>query len=559
MANIPEIRKHLNGVAKQLDDVFERTRSIYRDLQDYVAPWSGIGLSAEDGSEDLEDYDRKDLKIIDSTATYAVEVLAAGMQSGLTSPARPWFRLGLSNGEMSEDPEIKQWLHMVENEMRYVFSRSNVYQGLHHVYKELGSFGTAAMAMLFNFDTVLRCRPFTVGEYRIGLSAELRPNTFLSYCYMNARQLVEQFGRENVSEPVISAYENGSSEKMFKVAWLVEPNDDRIKAKDFLNRPFRSMYFECSGREDKVLDLSGFKSFPIVSPRWDVVSNKSYGNGPGHVTLGNVKMLQKMQEKGLIALDKSVDPPLVGPSDLKQTIINTMPGGVTAIDEMTGTQGLRPLYEMRPDFQALEFKIEATRTQIKTGFYNDLFLMLANQPLRSGITATEIAERHEEKLIMLGPVLERLHAELLDPLIDRTFELMLENDMIPPAPEQLQGAEIKVEYISILAQAQKMVATTSVNQFFGFAGQLAAANPEVLDKIDFDQAVDVYADLTGVPPSLVVPDDQVAAKRQARAQQQMAQTAMSMMQPAAQSVKAMADAPMDANSALDALMGRPRP
>lgn len=556
-----KVRKQLESRRDGLNKVFDRNSSMFRELQEYINPWSGVGLMSDStSSDDLEDGGVKDTHILDPTATFALEVLAAGMQSGLTSPARPWFRLGLADDEVKERPNVKRWLYHVENGMRYMFSRSNLYQGLHHTYKELGNYATGAIGLFENYDRVIHCRPFSVGEYRIGLGPDLRVDTFIHYAWMSARQIVGKFGIDRVSRQVKEAYENNKSENTFKVVWLVEPNDDRLELKDILDRPFRSIYWENDVKEGEnaFLEIGGFESFPTMTPRWDVLSSRTYGSGPGHKARGHVKMLQKMQEKSLIALDKEIDPPLAGPAALKSTMINTMPGGVTALDELSSQHGLRKMYDVRPDMASLEYKIQGVQQQIRQAFYNDLFMMLASMPTNKNMTATEVVERHEEKLIMLGPVLERLHAELLDPIIDRAFLIMLRNDLVPPPPEEIRNQEIKVEYISILAQAQKMVGVSAVNQFMGYVGSVAGVRPETLDKVDLDQSVDVFADLTGVPPSLVVPDDKVAVIRAKRAEAQQAKEMAESIPPMAKSAKDLSEANLEENSALRALLGGPQ-
>jgi hypothetical protein len=166
--------------------------------------------------------------------------------------------------------------------------------------------------------------------------------------------------------------------------------------------------------------------------------------------------------------------------------------------------------------------------------------MIANDT-RSNITAREIQERHEEKLLMLGPVLERLNDELLDPLIDRTFGIMLRRGLIPPPPEELQGMELNVEYVSVMAQAMKLTGITSIERFMSFAGNLAGVNPGVLDKVDFDQAVDEYANMVGVPPSMIKDDDTVAKIREQRAQQQAAMQQAEMAAQGAQTAKTLSE------------------
>ena len=148
---------------------------------------------------------------------------------------------------------------------------------------------------------------------------------------------------------------------------------------------------------------------------------------------------------------------------------------------------------------------------------------------RSGITATEVAERHEEKLLMLGPVLERLHNELLGPLIDTTFDMAERAGILPDAPPELEGMELNVEFISVLAQAQRAVATQGMDRLIGTVGGLAQLKPDVLDKIDFDQVVDDLGGALGVNPKIIVPDNVVAALREQRAQVAQAQQAAAAM------------------------------
>ena len=192
--------------------------------------------------------------------------------------------------------------------------------------------------------------------------------------------------------------------------------------------------------------------------------------------------------------------------------------------------------------------IQDVRQRINSSFYADLFLMLANAT-DTRMTATEVAERQDEKLLMLGPVLERLHNELLDPLIDITFNRMVENDLIPPAPPELQGMELNVEFVSMLAQAQRAIGTNSVDRYVNSMGLVAQMKPDVLDKFDSDSWADNYADMLGVDPSLIVPGQQVAKVRKARAE---AQQAMAQQEQANQAAENMAKVgKVDAGNAMD--------
>jgi hypothetical protein len=191
---------------------------------------------------------------------------------------------------------------------------------------------------------------------------------------------------------------------------------------------------------------------------------------------------------------------------------------------MGPNQGVRSAFDVNLNLQHLREDIVDVRERIRSAYYADLFLMLANDT-RSGITATEVAERHEEKLLMLGPVLERLHNELLSPLIDTAFDYAARAGILPEAPPELEGMELSVEFISVLAQAQRAVATQGMDRLLGTVSQMAAVKPEVLDKLNFDQIVDEYGDAYGVSPKIIVPDSEVAAIRQQRAAAMQAQQA----------------------------------
>jgi len=544
-------RQKLERRWKELFDEQNTWKPTWQDLARYILPRRGFFLTDSPNRGE-----RKDNFIIDGTPIRAARVLAAGMMSGLTSPSRPWFKLGVADPDLSKFAPVRFWLDEVQNRMMAVYSMSNIYNALHSVYEEVGAFGTAAMIVLEDFDDIIRGRTFTIGEYALGTGPDLRVNALARQLWMTVAQLVQEFGIDNVSLGVKNAWENNQLGRWVNVYHLIEPNDDRIHdLKDARNKPFRSVYWEAGTSEEKYLRVSGFDEFPVMAPRWDIVGADIYGKGPGWDALGDSKQLQKMQEDKLMALDKLVNPPMTAPASvLRAGGVNLLPGGVTFHDETMSHVGVKPTYQINPDLQGITLAIQEVQQAIRETFFSDLFLMLAQSDRRQ-MTAREVAERHEEKLLMLGPVLERLESELLDPLIDRTFSIMNRNGLIPPPPRELQGMYLKVEYISVLAQAQKMVGTTSIERMLVFAQSVAAAKPDVLDKIDFDEAIDQYADMLGVPPGVIVSDDQVAKIRQARAEQQAQMQAAQYAMAAVQGAKTLSDTSLEGKNALAMLTG----
>jgi hypothetical protein len=508
----------------------------WQDLSDYILP-----RQARFTVTDRNRGDRRNSKIVDNTATLAVRTLASGMMSGITSPARPWFQLATPDPELNEFTPVKMWLDLVKSRMAHVFLRSNLYTTLPITYSDLGVFGTHAFAVLDDDEDVIRCYSFPVGSYAIGTSHRGNTDSIFREYQLTVRQLVGQFGLQACSTSVQNLYERGNGEAWIDVVHAVEPNDeyDERKAESRYKR-FKSCYYEKGAEGDKMLRESGFDEFPVMAPRWSLTGEDIYGHSPGMDALGDIKALQLEQKRKAQAIDKMVNPPMVAPSSLRNQRASLLPGDVTYLDVSQGGQGFSPAYEINPRINELMLDIQDNQGRIRRAFFEDLFLMIANDT-RSNITAREIQERHEEKLLMLGPVLERLNDELLDPLIDRTFGIMLRRGLIPPPPEELQGMELNVEYVSVMAQAMKLTGITSIERFMSFAGNLAGVNPGVLDKVDFDQAVDEYANMVGVPPSMIKDDDTVAKIREQRAQQQAAMQQAEMAAQGAQTAKTLSE------------------
>jgi hypothetical protein len=493
----------------------------WREISDYQQPRAGRFVAS-----DRNKGDKRANHILDNTAVFGARTLAAGLMSGITSPARPWFRLEIKDKDLMESGPVKAWLHDVASLLRGIFAASNTYRSLHSLYEELGLFGTGTSVLLPDFDNVVHHYPLTVGEYALATDAKGNVNTLAREFQMTVEQMAMQFGKENLSTTVRNLFDKGSYDAWVDVVHLVEPRRERdVRKLDGANKRFASYYIE-PGQDnfDKFLSESGFNRFPALAPRWVVTGNDVYGTSPGMECLGDVKQLQHQQLRKGQAIDYQVNPPLQVPSKYKEAHKARLPGGVFYVDSVGQQGGVKSAYEVNLNLQHLMLDIQDVRERIRSAYYADLFLMLANDN-RSGITATEVAERHEEKLLMLGPVLERLHNELLSPLIDITFEYAREAGILPEAPPELEGMELSVEFISVLAQAQRAVATQGMDRLLGTIGNMAAIKPEVLDKIDFDQVVDDYGDAYGVNPKIIVPDDTVAALRQQRAAAMQAQQA----------------------------------
>lgn len=531
----------------------------YRDITDFLLPYSGRYFST-----DRNKGDRTFNNIYDETATFALDILTAGMMAGMTSPARPWFRLATPDKDLMEFDPVRWWLHDVTELMRDIYAKSNTYMSLHSLYEELGAFATAATIVEEDYDTVLHHNVLTAGEYAIATNDKGRVDTLAREYEMTTLNIVDKFVRQpdgsmdwsRVSQQIKNDWDTHKNLDAWRpVIHMICPRANRdVRKRDSKNMQVGSYYME-PGREngdEVMLRESGYKRFPALCPRWHVRGGDIYGNGPSFRAMGSVKQLQQEQLRKGQAIDYQTKPPIQVPSERKNSQVSALPGGVSYIPMNGAGGGAKTLFEVNLNLQHLLEDIQDVRSRINRSFYADLFLMISQDNRRTPATATEIAERHEEKLLMLGPVLERLHNEMLSPFIDMTFTRIVEAGILPPPPPELRGTDLKVEFVSTLAQAQKMVGLGSMDRLLGTVAQVAAGSqdPSVWDKVDKDQVVDRYADMLGVDPSIIVADDKVAFIRDERAQAMQAQQQAAAMPAMAGAARDLASADTGGQNAL---------
>jgi hypothetical protein len=545
--------------APERDKLFTRWGQLKSERASWWAHWQEITtyLLPRNGRYFRQDRDkgwRRHNNIYDNTGTRALRVLGAGMMAGATSPARPWFRLGTADPDLNNYMPVKLWLDDVQKRMGMVFQRSNTYRALHGIYEELGGFGTAASIILPDYQNIIHHYPVTTGEFCVAQDYQGKICTLYREFEKTVGEMVKEFGYKQCSKTVQNLYDRGSLDAWIPIIHAIEPRADRdIRKKDALNMPWASYYFEIGGERNKYLRESGFKEFPAVVPRWATAGGDIYGNSPAMEALGDIKQLQHEQLRKAQAIDYQTMPPLQVPTSMKNRDVERLPNGITFVDANSPSGGIKSMFEVNLNLDHLLMDIQDCRERVRGAFYADLFLMLANAT-DTRMTATEVAERHEEKLLMLGPVLERLHNELLDPLIETTFSRMLEAGVLPPPPEEMQGMELNVEFVSMLAQAQRAIGTNGVDRFVGNLGMVAQYKPDVLDKFNADEWADAYSDMLGVDPKLIVANDQVAIVRDARNKAAAAQAQTEAMHTQSEVARNLAGAQTTEPSALTNVM-----
>jgi hypothetical protein len=471
--------------------------------------------------------------IIDETGTQAHGTLEAGLMAGMSSPARPWVKLKVPDTDMMEFGPVKLWTSKVTQKMLAIFASSNTYRAFRMTYGQLGAFPSAANVVVDNYKTVQHNYPLTYGSYAIGQGHLNTVDSLFRVFSRPVAALVGEFGYNNCSQTVRNMWDRGSYDTQVPVLHAIEPRRDRDYGKaDSRHMPFASCYLELGAdNSDKFLRESGFKEFPAICPRWLVDGDDSYASRwPAAIALGSIKQLQLEQLQKSTGIDYQVDPPLQIPLAYKNQDIDRLPGGSIYVQNTGANGAIKTAFEVNLNLAHLLHDIQDVRDRINKSFFVDLFKMLANDT-RSNVTAREIAERHEEKLLMLGPVLESLHNEMLQPYVEITFAKMVRAGLFAPGmplepPQELRGIDLEIEFISSLAQAQRAVGVSAIDRVIGTIASMTSVWPGAADKLNADQAIDAYADALGTDPSLIVSDKDVAFIRKSReAQKQAAQLA----------------------------------
>ncbi len=500
--------------------------------------------------------------IVDETGVVAARTCASGMMSGLTSPTKPWFRLGIEGMPDVSFGPVRNWLAEVERRMQRVFSGSNFYQALAVHYHDNVVFGSAALIEYEDAETVIRFYNPCLGEFFFGASARMDVNTMYREYTLNIAQAVEQFGIKNLSESIQQSYKSGGSsiEREVVICHAMEPNTDVWEGgTNNLGTPvprkfaFREVYWEQASAGSNIICVSGFHEKFFFGARWDITSNDPYGRSPGMDALPAVRQLQIEQRRKAEAIEKMVRPPMNASVNMRNEPNSILPGAINYVSDLS-TAGFKPAFQVDPKIQELTLDIKEVQARVNSVLFVDLFMMISQ--LDTVRTATEIDARREEKLIQLGPVIERFENEVLDPIIERTYAIMLRRGLIPPPPPEIQGMEINVQYVSMLAEQQRAASTAAIERLVAFIGNIAGAIPDVLDNLDEDETVDEYADLLNVSPRILRNAKQVAAIRAAKVKQQQAQAMQQASMAAVQGAQGLSQTQVGGGkNALETMLG----
>ena len=525
----------------------------WRMVSDYFLPRRYPWLMTK---REQQGRNRLNSKLLSSVSTMAVRTLASGMSSGITSPSRPWFMLRIEGF----DPEtlthaVKVYLEEVRRRLLQIFAESNFYNSMAIMYLEWCTFGTASMMIYEDFEDVIRCYNYSLGEFYLSQDETQRINRHARNFTLTVEQIVGQFGEDAVREETLNKFKRGGAALLEEVlvSHIVEENDpdDGLTS---ANAKWREVYWEGGAEVGVYLDVKPFFEWPCVTPRWEIYGSDSYGTSPAMDALGDSIQLQDMLKQRGMGLKKQLSPPMIVDNQLRNRPKALGANGVTYASSANSNFGAKPAVQINTPLQEMAADIRDLGTAIRETCHNDLFNMISN--LDTVRSALEISELTQERLVHLGSVLTRFNNEGLDTILTRTFGIASRAGLMPEAPPELEGKELSVQYVGVLAEAQRAASTITTERFLGFIGELSPVYPEVRNVPNPSELIRDYADALGIKPTGINSREDVAAAEAAEAEQQQLAQAAELGGQLAQGAKALSETDVGGGvNALQAALG----
>jgi len=477
--------------------------------------------------------------ILDSTGVICARNLASGLVSGKSSPTRPWFKLRVGTIDSTQTGPVSLWLKECERILYLIFAESNFYNSIAQYYFDLVIFGTATLLIYEDYENVINCINPCAGEYYIDIDGKYRPTIFYREFTLTVSAVVDEFGYDRCSSSVQALYDDPGGANLTReliIAHSIEPNNDgKGPGFGFSDKfAFRELYWEWGGsaspqgsnyQPQGFLRRKGYLDQPNITCRWDIVSNDAYGRSPGMDALPDQKQVQLETRRKAQAIDKMVNPPLVADVQLKNQPASLLPGGMTYLQgfAQSGKPAISSIYDTHNfPVEGITADIEMAQQRLSKTFFNDVLMTASQFETRSNVTAVEWNMRKSESMVALGPALDRIDNECLGPTIDRVFGIASRAGVFPPAPPEIQGQMIQINYVSMLKQAQDATAAGGIEALLKLGGELEGIKPGSMMNIDIDYAIDKYSTLQNNDPKLIRSPQALAQLRADEAKQQQA-------------------------------------
>jgi hypothetical protein len=498
--------------------------TLHQDLADYIDPFGSDLITRQqvEGSKQTS-------RIFDSTALHASSLLGASLHGTMTPSTQPWLSLAMRDEVLNDDKAVSDWLEECARRMHLALRQSNFNTAVHEMYLQLV---VPATAPLFCEERPIgasgafggfRFQALSWGEHAIAEDPYGRVDTVFRITKVARRNVVSQWPTAPFPTGFLDTAKIKPDEQI-EVLHAVSPraqyDSTKRRSKDL---PWASCYLLTT--EKILLDEGGYHEFPYMVPRWTKKAGRTYGDGPSHLALPDIKTLNTAKEFLLKQAPLTMFPPTVERDDSVLGDVDLTPSGRNVVSGQGALSDMLAFLEPKGRMDMAQLVFGDLKQSIREMYFIPQ-LQLQDAPQ---MTATEVQVRWELMQRFLGPTVGRLEAEFLNPLVERCFGLMARAGALPPVPEALRGlgqmADIDIEYEGPLARAQRTIELTAQDRVLQFAMAIDAANPEAhtMDGLDLDAMLIDRATITGLPSKVMRGKEQIMALRQQRQQAQSQQ------------------------------------
>jgi len=503
--------------------------SQWQDVADFVIPnKNNITKDQSKGNKRTED-------LYDSTAIRSLEKLAAGLFGYITPPGEYFFKMASSIPQLNDNEEVNWYFSTVTRIITDAIFKSNYALEIHEDFLDAGAFGTSNMYVEEGKDSPINFKCIPIHDYFIEEGADGMIDTVYRQFKFTVRQAVQEWGEDNLSQKLRTIWREGKAtqvDKEFTFIHAVEPNSDFKPGKlDKTKKRFKSTYVEKDAKH--IISEGGYDENPYIVSRFMKSTNEIYGRSPSTNTLPEIKMLNQMRKTVIRSAEKQVDPPIFMPDD---SVINRLKLDSGAINYVRGANYENKPYpfESKGNINIGDVMVKDEREVIREAYYSDLWDLLAD---KKNMTATEVMERVDNKLILFAPIFARLTSEKLSPMISRIYGIMSRMGLMPEPPEILREyPDYDIKYVSKVAMAIKMLDIDSTAQTLMMVQPYAQIDPTIMDNFNFNEITRGIAVRKGMPIEFINTPEQIEEIQGERAQAAQAQQQMDMISKGADAV-----------------------
>lgn len=524
--------------------------SMWREIAAYIMPRRVPGLQGTVETPSVQN----EAMLFDTTAVRANMTLANGQLAWMSPLEAPWFAFE-PTGEQGD--EEKRWLSKATRTARDELAISSFYTAVHEFYLDRGAFGTAAIYIESGSKRTINAQHWPVGTFVIDEDDNGLVDTVIREFKLSPRQAVLRFGEDKVSTKTLEASKDAKRAND-KVCYLhaIYPREDaeRDQAKlDDVNMPIASVYVEKDSNH--VCKISGFEEMPVMVSRyleWGSGYGGLYGWSPSFAALPEARQLNFLQKMMDALSEKMAFPPVLAPEELEGEIDPNAMGVTYFSKDLAQMQALPKEWQTAGKYDIGLERVQERQKAINDAFHVDLFQMFAQ--LTKQMTAREVAERSQEKLIQFSPTFSRLTSELFNPLLERVFGILLRAGKFGEVPQSMIRKLTEttgfvpvpqVQYSSRIALALRSLPALGYQRTLERLVGMAQVVPAVLDNFDFDRAERDTSLIDGMPAEFLKSEQDVAKTREARAQRDAEIARQQAMATAADSASKVGGIPSD--------------